>query len=124
MTKLLTLVTLVGSLLVAGVASAAPAPRADVRAPSVDHRSARDDRNDGAGPRRERMARDDGDRTDQPRQLRAGDGGCVGKRHGKQLEKGKRTGKRMNKRGPGDRHSAPDRGRRGPRQDQPDRRDA
>jgi hypothetical protein len=96
MTKLLTLVTLVGSLLVAGVASADPAPRAD------------------------------GDRTERPRQLRAGDGGCVGKRHGKQLEKGKRTGKRMNKRGPGDRHPAPDRGRRGPRQgdDQPDRRDA
>jgi hypothetical protein len=122
MTKLLALVTLVGSLLVAGVASADTAPRADVRSPTL--RSAGDGRNDSAGPRRDRMARDDGDRADQPRQLRAGDGGCVGKRHGKQLGKGQRAGNRMNKRGPGDRPKAPDRGRRGPRQDQPDRRDA
>jgi hypothetical protein len=118
MTKLVTLVTLVGSLLVAGVASADTGPASDR---SVQQRGD----HDGRGPRRgDRMARTDGDRAERSGQLRAGDGGCVGKQHGKRLEKGQRAGNRLNKRGPGDRPEAPDRGRRGPRQDQPDRRDA
>jgi hypothetical protein len=122
MTKLVTLATLVGSLLVAGVASADTAPRADARTPAADRF---DHDRDG---RRDRMARQDGEpdrplhlRADGDRggahQLRAGDGGCVGKAHGKGKDKGKRMGKRGPRRGD-------DRGAPGRRAQRPDPRDA
>jgi hypothetical protein len=121
MIKLVTLATLVGSLLVAGVASADTAPRADARATAdrLDHdRDARRDRmaRQGGEPDRPRHLRADGDRGG-AHQLRAGDGGCVGKAHGKSQDKGKRLGKRGPRRGD-------DRGTPGRRGQRPDPRDA
>jgi hypothetical protein len=117
MTKLVTLVTLVGSLLVAGVASADTGPTTDRSA--IQHRGDDAER----GPRRGegRLARRDGDQPGQAqrrgRHQRAAEGGrCDGKGKGMGMRKQRpdRDGGRD-----GDRD-----GRRGPRNDQPDRRDA
>jgi hypothetical protein len=108
MTKLVILSTLVGSLLVAGVASADTAPRADARTPAADRRGDRDLRSAADRPRLP-----DGKGA---HQLRTGDGGCVGKAHGK-----KGNGKRLGKRGP---RRGDDRGAPGPRAQRPGPRNA